>query len=200
MAPLFYFSVIYLDKRGMNCKPWFFSSTMSGTGARRMQTRPSNLDKHPGDQVLKKRRRTKEEVQLEKMEKTMEKLRKQQEKEENIKRIADLENSMAKDDATTKNANIPPPHPRAIRRTYAKLDVTDESESEKSAMEPDLPAAVTEVPVAVPAPVETNEEVTPRKKKKQKVTAREQIDAARKAAQTMGGGEEVRDKSFLCTR
>jgi hypothetical protein len=85
---------------------------------RSVTTRAKNATQHPGHIVEKdkKKRRTKEEVQLERQAKEDAKVEKARLKADGIKRVAAYEQSQADDDAAEATPRAPPPS-RQLRRT-----------------------------------------------------------------------------------
>lgn len=85
----------------------------------RVATRTTNADKHPGQQeVQKRKRRTKAEIRADKAEVERLKLEQQKKKAEGVRRIADIENAIAEEDANLVTPK-PKPKPRSTRATNA---------------------------------------------------------------------------------
>jgi hypothetical protein len=168
----------------MNYEPSIFlPSTMSEPSTQRMQTRPANANKHPGADFLspKRKRRNANEVMRNKQLKAEEKERKKSEQQAKINRIAALEDRMAEEDVSVSDAPSRPrprPRPRTVQTTRALVGVAEEDS------EPEPSAAETEGTNMGSETVDVEE--MPRVSKRQKISAKEQIKAARKAGPTQG--------------
>jgi hypothetical protein len=153
---------------------------MSAPTQTRIATRPSNADKHPGDQVPKRKRRTKLEMAEARALEAEAIEQKKNEEQAKIDRIAALEDKMADEDASSKQLTRRPV-PRPLRRASAHLQLLMTADDVDSAENESLPASDwQEIPEDVLADLTDNENDQP-KKKKAKASAREKINAARKA-------------------
>jgi hypothetical protein len=87
-----------------------------------MGTRRTNADSHPGDVVekQKRKRRTKAEIEADKAEKARLKEEQLEKKTQGVKRIAQIENTIAEEDANLVTPK-PRPKPRPLQRTTAYL-------------------------------------------------------------------------------
>jgi hypothetical protein len=156
----------------------------SESGAGRIGTRSENADAHPGIVVAnsKRKRRTKAEMLADAEEKVRQKEAEQQKKAWGLKRIAEIEDGVAKQDTSNLVTPKPKPHPirkAAVERTVSYLvpgadDRPTDGEEPSEFEEPqnDAPSELTTVPS------EEEEEPLP-KKKKVKVSMRDAIQAVR---------------------
>jgi hypothetical protein len=84
-------------------EPSFLPITMSEQPSQRIATRTSNANKHPGEQIPKRKRRTQAEMQEFRKSQEEAKEAKRIAQQEKIGRIATLENKMAEEDIEVKN-------------------------------------------------------------------------------------------------
>src|SRR5580658_9018173 len=81
----------------------------------RMQTRPANADQHPGQVVVKRKRRTKAEMDAARTEERASQDEKEKLKAELMKNIARLEDELAQKDAKDRaGQERPRPRPKAV--------------------------------------------------------------------------------------
>jgi hypothetical protein len=91
-------------------------------------TRPKNTERHPGDVVeqQKRKRRTKAEIEANNAEKARLKEEQEEKKMQGVKRIAQIENTVAKEDANLVTPKPSRPKPRPLKRTRAYLILPQE--------------------------------------------------------------------------
>jgi hypothetical protein len=144
-------------------------------------TRPENSEAHPGAPVSKRKRRTKAEKQADAEEKQRKKDEEAEKKAAGIKRIAQIEDEVAEQDANLVTPR-PKPKPRtaALKRTvgYAVLLLTDSEKQQETGI--DEPSEFD------PAPQDNDDgtseltEIEESPKKKVKVSTRGAIQASRR--------------------
>jgi len=130
----------------------------------------------------KRKRRTADEIQREKDEKEAAKAEKVLQHQEKMKRIAEMENKMAAQDAKERSS-AGRPRPRHLQRTYAVADLmkADIPASDVESIDNAMPSDRGEAPTDCEDGDETDQE-TPKKKKKTNVRESINTHAAQLAA------------------